>query len=68
MDFSIRLRTPEDDLVDMRAEPKMLVTPPTSVPDPRYAKWRREPTVVVRRGEKLIRVPVSQISQLADGA
>lgn len=68
MDYSIRLRTPEDDLADMRAELKTLVTPPMSAPDPRHARWRREPTITVRRGEKLIRVPVSQASQLADGA
>jgi hypothetical protein len=68
MDFSIRLRTADDVLAEKRTELKAIVTSPTSAPDPRHAQWRREPTVVVRRGAKLIRVPVSQVSQLADGA
>lgn len=68
MDFSIRLRTADDDLAEMRAELQAIVTPSTSAPDPRHARWRREPTVVVRRGDKLIRVPALQITLLADGA
>jgi hypothetical protein len=63
MDFSIRLRTAEDDLAEKRAEMKTLITP-AQKPN----RSLRGSTTVVRRGDKLVRIPASQVSQSCDGA
>jgi hypothetical protein len=63
MDFSIRLRTAEDDLAEKRAELKTLITQAQTPP-----RQRRGATTAVRRGDKLVRIPASQVSQPCDGA
>jgi hypothetical protein len=63
MDFSIRLRTAEDELAEKRVEMKTLITP-AQKPN----RSLRGPTTVVRRGDKLVRIPASQVSQSCDGA
>jgi hypothetical protein len=63
MDCSIRLRTVDDDLAEKRAELKTLITPAHKPNRP-----LRGTTTVVRRGDKLVRIPASQVSQSCDGA
>lgn len=63
MDCSIRLRTADDDLAEKRADLKTLVTPVQKL-----GRQKQASTVVVRRGDKLVRVPVSQANYSCDGA
>jgi hypothetical protein len=53
MDFSIRLRTAEDDLAEKRAALMQLVTPAKA------GRQDREPKAATRRAVKLIHVPAA---------
>ena len=70
MDEPIRLRRPEDGPSPYcRQSAQPLHSGPETAPDPRCTGRRdREPKIIVRRGDKLVRVPASQVNLTADGA
>jgi hypothetical protein len=70
MDQSIRLRRPEDGPSPYCAQSAhSLHSGPETVPDPLNSSRRgHEPSITIRRGGKVIRVPASQVNLPADGA